>query len=79
MVNRSRVFEGILQTFQNASIRGTDPDSLVKKLLSPCARWQYFYSKIHLTLGARMRAGSEASMLERAKICQYVGLTPPFL
>jgi hypothetical protein len=27
MVNRSRVFEGILQTFQNASIRGTDPDS----------------------------------------------------
>jgi hypothetical protein len=28
MVNRSRVFEGILQTFQNASIRGTDPDSL---------------------------------------------------
>jgi hypothetical protein len=27
IVNRSRVFEGILQTFQNASIRGTDPDS----------------------------------------------------
>jgi hypothetical protein len=31
MINRSRVFEGILQTFQNASIRGTDPDSLDRR------------------------------------------------
>jgi hypothetical protein len=34
MVNRSRVFEGILQTFQNASIRGTEPDSCTKQALA---------------------------------------------